>query len=215
MDPRKQIVRDAYDRIAARYLKWSAASAVRLHYLDKLLALLPRDADVLELGCGAGVPVTKALAQRARVTAIDISPAQIALATTNVPNATFLCADMMALDFADASFDAVCAFYAITHLPREEHGELFRRIARWLKPGGVFLASLGASQTDGAVADWLGAPNYFSHPDPDESLRLLTEAQFGIVEQALVEQDLDGEKGLPFLWIVARKRALPKDATTS
>jgi cyclopropane fatty-acyl-phospholipid synthase-like methyltransferase len=206
MDRRKEIVRDAYDRIAGRYLEWSAGSKIRARYLDKLLALLPADATVLELGCGAGLPVTKALAAAARVTAVDISPEQARRATQNVPDAEVLCTDMMALEFADAAFDVVAAFYAVTHLPREEHGELFRRIARWLKPGGHFLASLGAAElSDHVETDWLGAPNFFSHPDPAETLRLLESAGLQIVEQAFAAQDLKGEEGLQFLWVIARK----------
>jgi len=206
MDERKKIVRDAYDEIADRYLAWSGASAVRAHYLDKFLSLLSDNPKVLELGCGAGLPVTKTLTDRAaHVTAVDISPRQIALARRHAPNATYFCADMMALEFPQAGFDAVCAFYAMTHLPREEHSAMFAHIARWLKPGGVFLASLGASATDGRTDDWLGAPNYFSHPTPEESLRLLRAAGFAIEEQEITRQDLPGEEGLPFLWIVARK----------
>jgi len=206
MDPRKQIVRDAYDAIADRYLEWSRESRVRARYLAKFLSLLPaRDARVLELGCGAGLPVTKALAEGANVTAVDISSAQIALAAANAPSAKLLCADMMALDFPEASFDAVCAFYAITHLPREEHGELFRRIARWLKPGGHFLASLGVSAADGEEANWLGAPNFFSHYGAETNLKMLSDAGLAIVERETAPQDLKGEEDLRFLWVVARK----------
>jgi len=206
MDPRKKIVRDAYDAIAECYLDWSASSAVRARYLEKFLNLLPPDAKVLELGCGAGLPVTRALTQNtAHVTAIDISPKQITLARHNAPGATYFCTDMMGLEFPAGSFDAVCAFYAITHLPREEHGEMFAHIARWLKRGGFVLASLGAAPADGEVKDWLGAPNYFSHAAPDESLRLLAACGLAIEENELARQDLPGEEGLPFLWVVARK----------
>ncbi|HEY4123733.1 MAG TPA: methyltransferase domain-containing protein [Rhizomicrobium sp.] len=206
MDERKKIVRDAYDKIAGRYLEWSRGSAVRARYLDKFLRLLPDDAKVLELGCGAGLPATKTIAeQAAHVTAVDISAKQISLARKHAPAATFFCADMISLEFPATCFDAVCAFYAITHLPREEHGEMFARIARWLKPGGIFLASFGASGTDGRSEDWLGAPNYFSHPAPEESLRLLAAAGLSVEEWEIAQQDLPGEEGLPFIWAVARK----------
>ncbi len=48
-----------------------------------------------------------------------------------------------------ASFDAVVALYSMAHLPRERHAALLARIAGWLRPGGLFLASLGAGDRAG------------------------------------------------------------------
>src|SRR5262245_60141619 len=103
----KKIVADGYDEIAQRYLAWSALdpSPERMRYLGRLLDLLPAGAEVLELGCGAGVPVTQALAERWRVTGVDISAEQIALAEQHVPDATFIHADMTTLDLPAGSFD--------------------------------------------------------------------------------------------------------------
>ena len=92
---------------------------------------------MLELGCGAGVPTTQRLAERFAVTGVDISARQIALARRNVPGATFMHADMTALAFAAETFDAVCAFYAFSHVPREEHAALLRQIAAGCTPSGL------------------------------------------------------------------------------
>jgi cyclopropane fatty-acyl-phospholipid synthase-like methyltransferase len=97
---------------------------------------------VLDVGCGAGVPVARALAGRFAVTGVDISGGMIARARANVPQATFIHADVMAVTFPPQHFDAVVAFYSIFHLPREEHPELLRRVYGWLKPGGYLLATL-------------------------------------------------------------------------
>jgi trans-aconitate methyltransferase len=58
-----------------------------------LLERLPSGADLLDLGCGAGLPTTARLAQRFTVTGVDISPRQIERARINVPDATFINAD--------------------------------------------------------------------------------------------------------------------------
>ncbi|CAK7209991.1 hypothetical protein SCUCBS95973_000638 [Sporothrix curviconia] len=65
--------------------------------------------------------------------------------------------DMMALDFPDASLDAVLGFYSVIHLPQEEQIALVQRIGRWLKPGtGLFLANFSGSEMKSAVAEtWL------------------------------------------------------------
>src|SRR5207247_1384867 len=78
-----------------------------------------------------------------RLVGVDISGTQIALARANVPSATFVQADMTVIDRPPASLDAVVAFYSLTHVPRDEHAPLLARIRRWLRPGGVFIASFG------------------------------------------------------------------------
>jgi ubiquinone/menaquinone biosynthesis C-methylase UbiE len=124
VDP-KRLVAAGYDAVAGRYLDWSGGSRVRLHYLCRLLELLPANSgQVLELGCGAGIPVTRALAERCSVTGVDISSTQIERARRAVPTGTFMCADMMSVAFPPARFSVVAAFYAITHLPRGEHPAL-------------------------------------------------------------------------------------------
>jgi SAM-dependent methyltransferase len=205
-DPKK-IVADGYDQVAQRYMAWSALapSPERMRNLSRLLDLLPGGAEVLELGCGAGVPVTQALAERGRVTGVDISAEQIALAERLVPDATFIQADMTELDFPAESFDAVVGFYTLIHVPREQHAGLLRRIAGWLRPGGLLFATMGASDSpDGVEPDWLGAPMFFSHYDAEKNQDLVRRAGLEIVSAEVIEEDEDGEV-VAFLWVAARK----------
>jgi SAM-dependent methyltransferase len=204
-DP-KRIVAAGYDVVAERYLEWSGKrpSGPRLRWLSKALELIPPGADVLELGCGAGIPITAALAEGRRVTGVDISATQIELARRNVPAATFLQADMTALDFPAGSFDAVTAFYSLTHVPRDEQGPLLERIARWLRPGGVFVASMGVEDDPGDVEhDWLGVDMYFSHFGAKKNRRLVERAGFK-VEEAEIDAEPEDRHDARFLWIVAR-----------
>lgn len=69
---------------------------------------IPSDAMVLDLGCGSGIPVARMLATAGRqVVGVDISDIQIGRARQLVPDAEFIRADAMAVDFAPESFDAV------------------------------------------------------------------------------------------------------------
>src|SRR6266508_842668 len=203
-----EIVGAGYDAIAERYLGWSLECdwPGRRLYLQSFLAALERPADVLELGCGAGLPVTRALVDAGhRVTAVDLSSAQLELARRHVPKAQLVQADMAELRFPADEFDGVCAFYSLTHVPRDRHAELLAQIAAWLRPQGIFVASFGATDNPRQMeSDWLGAPMFFSHFDAETNRRMVEQAGFELVQHELVPQIEHGRE-CTFLWVVARR----------
>jgi SAM-dependent methyltransferase len=205
-DDPKALVARGYDQIALRYAAWRVEGNPAMRFVRELDARLPDEADVLELGCGRGVPVGRELAKRHRLTGVDISAAQIELARHHVPEASFIHGDYTALDVAAASLDTVVAILTLTHVPREEHADLLCRIAGWLRDGGYLLCSLGAGDVPGAVDDdWLGAPMYFSHYDADTNRRLLREAGFELVIDEIVTMHEEGRGDVRFLWVLAQK----------
>jgi cyclopropane fatty-acyl-phospholipid synthase-like methyltransferase len=200
-----RVVADGYDAIAARYLAWSSNAPVRLRYLDLLLELLPESADVLELGCGAGEPVTRRLAERHRVMAVDVSAAQLELAAQNAPGAQLILADMAEVSFAPGSFDAVASFYALTHVPRERHADLIARIVSWLRPRGLVLLTMGSSDNPGAIdPDWLGRPMYFSHFDAPTNRALVQRSGVRLISAEVVDE-AERDPGARFLWVLGRR----------
>ena len=202
-DDPKHLVEKGYDQIAPRYLKWSTPSPARMGYLQKLLERLPPRAQVLELGCGAGIPCTQILTQQAQVTGIDISATQIELAKQHVPNAVLWQADMMSLTFSPGTFDAIVAFYSIIHLPRAEQPILINRLSGWLRPGGYLLMNLGTANDPGSIEpDWLGTAMYWSSYDVQTNQEMIRRAGFTILETEILLDDED-EEPVPFLWILA------------
>jgi SAM-dependent methyltransferase len=174
--------------------------------LDLLLERLPRSGDVLDLGCGAGVPSTVRLAERHRVTGVDISCEQLRLARERLPDAELVHADLASVEFSDASFDGVTCFYALGHLPREQLGGVFRSVRGWLRPGGWFLTSLAAGDHADASGEWLGVPMHFSGYSPDRNRRLLREAGFRIDVDDLVPLH-ESEGTVTFQWVIATAAA--------
>lgn len=201
------MVARGYDEVAQRYLEWSPLrpSGPRRAYLQRALDLVPAGARVLELGCGAGVPMTAALAEGRHMTGVDISATQVELARRNVPTATFLHADMTALAFEPEAFDAVVAFYSLTHVPRDDVPALLARIRDWLRPGGTFLASFGVEDDPGTIEeDWLGVDMYFSHFSAKKNRRLVAEAGL-VVDSAEVLVEPEDRCDARFLWVVAHR----------
>ena len=203
----KRVVETGYDRVTERYLaSKDAEDPTTLAALDELARELSPGAAVLDLGCGAGVPATRRLAQRFAVTGVDLSTRQLELARQHVPAANFLKADMTDLSFAPEAFDAVVAFHSIIHLPRAEHPALLGKIRRWLKPGGVFLATWALGEWEGEENDWegWGAPMRWSHHDGETSLELLRGAGFAIERaEARTTRGTRGDES--WLWVFARK----------
>jgi SAM-dependent methyltransferase len=208
-----RIVEDGYNQMAEQYLASKRRDdPVALAALDQLARYVPDGGHVLDLGCGAGVPATKWLAQRFSVTGADLSARQVALARREVPRATIIQADMTSLGLPEASFDAVVAFYSIIHVPRSAQPALLRRIGRWLKPGGGFLATWAIQTWEGQEENWQGwgAPMWWSHHDEATNLAMLRDAGF-IIETA----DRRTSSGETWLWVLARTPTLGEERPIS
>lgn len=202
----KKIVKEGYNAVAGRYLEGRSRDSEDVQLLDDFTQRLPAGATVLDAGCGAGVPVTLLLSKGFRVTGVDFSEAQIALARRHVPDAAFLCEDMTGLDLPAESFDGICSYYAIIHLPRDEHAPLLSNFQRMLKPGGFALLCLGAGHLiDDIEEDYLGAPMYWSHFDSETYLNVLEDLKFSIIWSRLVA-DATCE-GAAHLFVLAEKPA--------
>jgi SAM-dependent methyltransferase len=203
----KEIVARGYDAIALRYAEWAGQiKSPVLEWLRDLDSRLPAGADVLELGCGRGVPGTRELARRHRVTGVDISAVQIELARHHVPEASFVHADASELEIAAGSLDAVVALFFFGHVPVDEQRELIRRIAVWLDDGGLLLATFGAGGAAGEEVDedWLGTPMYFASLGGDSYLPLLRECGLESLRDEVIVQREPGHGDVAFHWVLAQ-----------
>jgi SAM-dependent methyltransferase len=202
----KALVARGYDQMALRYAAWRVEGNPAMRFIRELDSRLGAGSDVLELGCGRGVPVARELAKRHRVTGVDISAAQIELARHHVPEAAFIHADYTELDVAARSVDAVVAILTFNHVPRDEHADLLVRIADWLRGGGLLLCSLGVDDgPDSVEEDWLGVPMFFSHFDAGTNLRLVADAGLDVVLEEIVPMHEEGHGEARFLWVLAEK----------
>ena len=208
-DP-KRIVASGYDEVANVYLERFSASKVRQKWVGRLIEGLPAGGGrVLDLGCGAGIPVARDLTALGHaVIGVDGSTQQVVRARRNVPSAAFLEADMCEVTFEVGSFDAVGAFYSITHVPRTHQGPLIANIAAWLKPGGIFVASFGSGPAGEWTREWLGTTMFFGHNGEAETLRCLADSGLRVRDSSVEKQD---NEEAAFMWIEAVKDRYPPD----
>lgn len=152
---------------------------------------------VLDLACGVGQPALTAamrVAPGGRVVATDIAPemvaaAQQAAARAGRENIEFREADLEAIPYPDASFDAVTCRFGLMFCPDPVKGAA--EIRRVLKPGGRFALAVWAEpQKNVQFTSFLGplsqiapgpapdpnAPGLFRLAAPGELERILKEA---------------------------------------
>jgi len=200
----KKTVKEGYNAIADRYLAERTRDSEDVSLLNDFMERLPTNAKVLDAGCGAGIPISQMLSERFQVTGVDFSEAQIELAKKNVPNATFLCEDMTKLDFPENTFDGITSYYAIIHIPREEHQGLLTNFYKMLKPGGFALLCLGAEHLiDDVDENYLGTRMYWSHYDTETYLKMLKECGFSIIWSKRVADETC--EGAGHLFVLAQK----------
>jgi SAM-dependent methyltransferase len=201
----KRIVATGYDRVALRYaeLEHPDKPWPRGRWLRELLARVPEGGEIVDIGCGNGVPALEAIAERHRATGVELSAVQAELARENVPAARVLHGDAMNVE-PGRCFDAATAFYVLEHLPRAEHAAFFARVAEWLRPGGPFVFTVEPDDEPEVVGEWLGEPMFFSRFDGDTTLALVVAAGFEI-ERAALETQLEGDDEITYLWVACRK----------
>ena len=134
-------VREMFATIAPRYdllnhvLSANIDKRWRRRVVEKLRALLPQDARVLDVGCGTG-DLTVELFENtaAQVTGIDFCGPMLKLAKTKAPQLQFIEGDALNLPFAEASFDGLTIGFALRNLADVEQG--LCELVRVLKPNG-------------------------------------------------------------------------------
>lgn len=190
-------VMTGYDDVAATYDE-SRGPGVDAGFVESLADDLSDDARVLDAGCGGGRPVLETLGDEYDTLGVDLSAAQVALASERAPAARLVRGDLTRLPVADDAVDAVTALHSVIHVPRERHEGVFDEFGRALRHGGQLLLTTGVGEWEGANDDWLdsGAAMQWSFHGRERSLDLLAEAGFDVREDAVVDDELGGGEWL-------------------
>jgi SAM-dependent methyltransferase len=155
----------AYHNGAARYAEHSHDREGLARLREPLIALLPPQPLVLDLGSGPGHDA--ALLAELGATVVPLDPAEGLLREASRYPAIALrrvVGDARRLPFADATFDGIWSCASLLHVPHREVPGALAEAARVLKPGGFAFFSMSEGEPDGRV--------------PDTSLGLATRAYY-------------------------------------
>jgi SAM-dependent methyltransferase len=174
----------AYDHICDRYDEAFPHKEGQLASGEWLLARLPAGARVLDIGCGTGLPTARQLASGGCVmTCLDISPAMLGRARSNVPEATFLELDVADLGRAGGPYDAVVAFFSLLNLPRTAMRHALGLIHDALVPGGLLSLAMVEADVDDVPISFLGSRIFVTGYLRDHLRSLLREARFEVEDE--------------------------------
>ena len=177
---------ELYRKYAREWVALRGEGSYEKVWLDRLLALVPAQAQILDIGCGSGKPIAAyLLAQGYTVTGVDSSETMLLMARQNFPEQTWLQADMRQFNLAQ-KFDAILAWDSFFHLTQDDQRQMFAQFARHAKLGTVLMFTSGPAHGE-AIGELFGEPLYHASLAPEEYRHLL--AQYGFEVLKMVAED--------------------------
>lgn len=177
--PSRQII-GLYQRHADAWDRRRGKSLFERPWLDRFTALIPRGAEVLDVGCGSGEPMARHLVEQGyRVTGVDSSPPLIDLCRARFPEHDWHVADMRALSLG-RPFAGILAWDSFFHLDAADQRGMFAVFREHAAPGAALMFTSGPSHGE-AIGEFEGEPLFHASLDPEEYRALLAEHGFHVV----------------------------------
>lgn len=139
-----QISVNTYNCCAQAYeQRFMDITPYRLNVDEFCTYFLTEKPNILDLGCGPGNFSSYFYNTKGykKITGLDLSPEMIRLAKENVPQATFILADIRKLNYQDSTFHGIFASFCIPFLSYNETNDLIANVSNMLKPDGLLYLS--------------------------------------------------------------------------
>src|SRR5262245_47478600 len=186
-----ELIISHYERHAAA---WDAERARSVwnekFWHDRFIAMLPRDAAVLDLGCGSGFPVGQHIAAHGlRITGVDSSPTLISFCRTRLPEHDWIVGDMLTV--TQAVIPGYPRLGQLFHLNHRDQRQMFDVFAAHAAPGAVLMFNAGP-QFGEAIGNFRGDPLYHASLNAAEYADLLDKIGFEIVSHVVEDSGAGG-----------------------
>lgn len=135
-------LKQTYDRIARDWLKDHNSDTWWIEGTDAFIALLGKNAAVLDVGCGVGFKSRYLKDHALQVTGSDFSEGMIAVAREQNPDIVFTLDDIRKPLSHETQFDGVFAQAVLLHIPHAEIQQVVNNLGAAVKQGGYLYAAV-------------------------------------------------------------------------
>lgn len=189
-----------YQRHAGAFEQKRSTSLFEKAWLDRFLALLPVNGQILDIGCGNGMPIADYfIRQGFQVTGVDSSQPMIDRCLQRFPEQTWSVADMRTLALADR-FDGLIAWDSFFHLAREDQRQMFNVFRQHANSQATLMFTSGTSNGE-AIGTFEGEALYHASLAPEEYRQLLQKQGFSVVKTIVEDPDCGGRT----VWLAQRR----------
>ncbi len=193
-------ITELYQRHASAFDAARRGSFPERTWLERFERMLPRNAELLDLGCGGGEPIARFLIDHGHhLTGVDTSTTLINLARTRFPRHKWVEADMMRFGGDSGAYDGILAWCSLFHLEVDQQEKLIRRMSIWLRKGGVALFNTGpASGT--AMGEFEGEELFHASLAPAEYNAIFAECGLAVINHMAEDASCGGMT----VWLVGK-----------
>ncbi len=138
-----------YNKIAEDWFKDHHGDTWWQEGTEKFLTELPKNASILDVGCGAGVKSRYLTNKGFKVTGIDFSEKMIEIAKRESPEIPFEVVDVYEIDKYPKTFDGVFAQAVLLHIPKEKIRSVLAKLKGKIKPNGLLYIAVKGMRDDG------------------------------------------------------------------
>ena len=179
---------DVFNKIGNTYEAAFGVNPTQISATKWLIQNLPANAQILDVGCGTGVPTARLIADaRFEVMGIDSSSEMVRLAQQKVPSGTFHLMDMTELTLDGHIFQGMVAFFSLLMLPRADIAPTIRKLTHYLEPGSYAAISMVVGNFDYFTIPFLGHTINVSAYPVDEFADILKAESLSVTDMQTVD----------------------------
>lgn len=189
-----------YEKYSKEYSIHTSDKLIQFQ-LNHFISLLPKNARILDAGCGSGRDSAYFSEEKLDVTAIDAVSALLDEAKKNVKNVKFLVMDMKEMKFK-SEFDGIWCMSAFSDLEKKDADSVVKNFTNVLKNNGVLYISAREGEGEKVIEKGFfnDLPRFYAFYSQKELEELLIKNNLKILSSAISDSN-----GVKWVEIFAKK----------